>query len=208
MKDDDASKLAEHEGVVCHLTSLVLVDDAGVRHEGLPATRKVALSAPAMARAGAMPCYSAAPAARLAPAPRPGSASAGLPGRARRLLDTFVNSSRNGAPRRPGASLGASLGGLRHMIEQIDWDDDPDALRRGDLASLPPEVIAAIERAAQLPGIVALAGALQLAPVVMVIALLAKAAGTASRSAQRVARSLLAAADQSAVAAAMAEAGL
>jgi hypothetical protein len=94
------------------------------------------------------------------------------------------------------------------MIEQIDWDDDPDALRRGDLASLPPEVIAAIERAAQLPAIVALAGALQLAAVVVVIALMAKAAGTASRSAQRIARSLLAAADPSAVAAAMAEAGL
>jgi hypothetical protein len=205
MKEDAASQLAEREGVVCHLTSLVLVDDAGVRHEGLPATRKVALSAPAMARAGVMAraCYSAAPAA-----PRPGSVSGGLPGRARRLLDTFVNSSRNGAPQRPGASLGASLGGLRHVIEQIDWDDDPDALRRGDLASLAPEVIAAIERAAQLPGIVALAGALQLAAVVVVVALIAKAAGTTSRSAQRIARSLLAAADPSAVAAATAEAGL
>ena len=201
MQEDAASELAEREGMVCHLTSLVLVDDAGVRHEGLPATRKVTLSAPAMARVGGMAraYYSAAPAA-----PRPGSVSGGLPGRARRLLDTFVNSSRNGAPQRPGASFG----GLRHVIEQIDWDDDPDALRRGDLAGLPPEVIAAIERAAQLPAIVALAGALQLAAVVVVIALMAKATGTASRSAQRIARSLLAVADSSAVAAATAEAGL
>ena len=44
--------------------------------------------------------------------------------------------------------------------------------------------------------------------VVVVVALMARAAGTASRSAQRIARSLLAAADPSAVAAAMAEAGL
>jgi vault protein inter-alpha-trypsin-like protein len=208
MTEDAASQLAEREGVVCHLTSLVLVDEAGVRHEGLPATRKVALSAPAMARAPVLARYAAAaPAPGPASAARPGSVSAGLPGRARRLLDTFVNSSRNGAPQRPGAA-GASLGGLRHVIEQIDWDDDPDALRRGDLASLPPDVIAAIERAAQLPAIVALAGALQLAAVVVVMALMAKAAGMASRSAQRIARSLLAAADPSAVAAATTEAGL
>jgi hypothetical protein len=43
---------------------------------------------------------------------------------------------------------------------------------------------------------------------VVVIALMAKAAGATSRSAQRIARTLLAEADQSAVAAAMAAAGL
>jgi 16S rRNA U1498 N3-methylase RsmE len=94
------------------------------------------------------------------------------------------------------------------MIARIDWDDDPDALCRGDLASLPHDVVAAIECAARLPAVVALATSLGRSAVVVVIALMAKAAGAASRSAQRIARTLLAAADQSAIAAAMAAAGL
>ena len=47
-----AARLAQAEGLVTHLTSLVLVDDAGVVQEGLPATRKVALPSPATAVVG------------------------------------------------------------------------------------------------------------------------------------------------------------
>src|SRR5258707_198346 len=91
---------------------------------------------------------------------------------------------------------GGTGAGLRGMIAHIDWDDDPDALCRGDLASLPQDVVAAIEHAARLPAVVALATSLGHAAAVVVIALMAKAAGSASRSAQRIARTLLAAADQ------------
>lgn len=49
---DAAAGLAQAEGLVTHLTSLVLVDDAGVVQEGLPATRKVALPSPATAVVG------------------------------------------------------------------------------------------------------------------------------------------------------------
>jgi hypothetical protein len=103
---------------------------------------------------------------------------------------------------------GGTAARLSGLTAHIDWDDDPDALCRGDLASLPQDVVAAIERAARLPAVVSLASSLGHSAVVVVIALLAKAAGSASRSAQRIARTLLAAADQSAVAAAMAAAGL
>jgi hypothetical protein len=68
-------------------------------------------------------------------------------------------------------------------------------------------VVVAIERAAHLPAVVALASSIGHSAVV-VIALMAKAAGSASRSAQRIARTLLAGADQSTIAAAMAAAGL
>lgn len=44
-----AAALAQAEGLVTHLTSLVLVDEAGVMQEGVPATRKVALPSPATA---------------------------------------------------------------------------------------------------------------------------------------------------------------
>jgi len=189
MQESEAKALAESEGVVCHLTSLVLVDEAGVRHEGLPAVRKVALAAPAMARAMAMPVgmldRSGAPAA--APA---ASRSTGRAGVLRRYLT---------------CGTGA---GLHGVITHIDWDDDPEALCRGDLASLPQDVVAAIEHAARLPAVVALATSLGRTAVVVVIALMAKAARATSRSAQRIARTLLAGADQSAVATAMTAAGL
>jgi vault protein inter-alpha-trypsin-like protein len=190
MQESEAKALAESEGVVCHLTSLVLVDEAGLRHEGLPAVRKVALAAPAMARAMlAMPVgmldRSAAPAASPA-----ASRSTGRAGALRRYL------------------TGGTGAGLRGVVAHIDWDEDPDALCRGDLASLPPDMVAAIERAARLPAIAALATSLGLNAVVVVIALMAKAAGSTSRSAERIARTLLAGADQSEVAAARAAAGL
>src|SRR5262249_13925288 len=41
-----ATQLAEAEGLVTHLTSFVLVDEAGVAQEGLPATRKIPLASP------------------------------------------------------------------------------------------------------------------------------------------------------------------
>ena len=43
---ENAAQLAEAEGLVTHLTSLVLVDEAADVQEGIPATRKVALPAP------------------------------------------------------------------------------------------------------------------------------------------------------------------
>ncbi|MFC7477066.1 VIT domain-containing protein [Dankookia sp. GCM10030260] len=46
-----AAALAEAEGLCCHLTSLVLVDEAGAVQPGLPAQRKVPLMAPAAAPA-------------------------------------------------------------------------------------------------------------------------------------------------------------
>ena len=54
MTEETAAKLAEAEGIVCHLTSLVLVDEAGATHAAIPAVRKVRLSTPLSARRMAM----------------------------------------------------------------------------------------------------------------------------------------------------------
>jgi hypothetical protein len=43
MKEDAAAALAEAEGLVSHLTSIVLVDEAGEAVKGIPANRKVSL---------------------------------------------------------------------------------------------------------------------------------------------------------------------
>jgi len=80
---------------------------------------------------------------------------------------------------------GGAAARLSDMIAGIDWDDDPDALCRGDLASLPQDVVAAIERSARLSAVVALANNLGRTAVVVVICLMATAAASTSRAAQR-----------------------
>lgn len=49
LAEDKAAKLAETEGLCSHLTSLVLVDEAGEAQEGLPEQRKITLPTPAVA---------------------------------------------------------------------------------------------------------------------------------------------------------------
>src|SRR6202011_1664016 len=45
----EAAQFAAANGIACHLTSLVLVDEAGATQNALPSTRKIPLSAPGMA---------------------------------------------------------------------------------------------------------------------------------------------------------------
>jgi hypothetical protein len=203
MPQSDAADLAAREGIVCHLTSLVLVDETGTAHAGIPATRKIALSTPCTAAHGLVVHALAPP-----PPPRPSAAPAacgrpGWPGRWREILDRVgaAPSNRAASPPRPQLDLGGALA-------RIDWDADPDALTCGDLSLLLPNVAALIAEAARLPAIEALARAAGLDPVVTVIALMAKAAGNTSRSAGRIARNLIGDADTEVVARAMAALGL
>ena len=46
LSDENAAQLAENEGLVSHLTSLVLVDEANTNHQGAPAYRKIPLPSP------------------------------------------------------------------------------------------------------------------------------------------------------------------
>jgi hypothetical protein len=215
-----AADLAAREGIVCHLTSLVLVDEAGTRHEGVPATRKVALSTPRTFHVGgAIAC--AAP-------PPP------LMGRMARLMDKVAPEAMAAPPRGRSKPVGSeskshqwfSSGGkvasappasrapsrprlnLGYALARIDWDADPDALRQGDLHPLTPDVDALIREAARLPIIDALAVAAGLDPLLAVIAVLAKAAGRTNRTADRLARNLLRKASAEAIARAMDELGL
>jgi hypothetical protein len=222
MQEDAAAALAQAEGIVCHLTSLVLVDEAGERQAGLPASRKVALSTPRTAGYAmlarhvaaadlAMPAMEAPPAdARATGMQRSRSVFSFSLGRRRTRGDDI----RPAAPPPRPTGAGPSAGGpdrsinLRGVARRIDWDDDPEALRRGHLTDLPPEVEAAIRAAAQAPAVAALAQALGQDPVVVVIALLARAEGGWSRSAKRLARVILGKADAAAVEAATRAVGL
>jgi hypothetical protein len=206
MNKTDAATLAEAEGIVTHLTSLVLVDEAGERSAGLPASRKVALSTSRVALASAsLGSRDMGVLACVAPA-APRAAAAG-----RRFLsldgpgvfdDDSVWGSRAASqpPPRPASPAAPQL---TQFVNHIDWDADPEALRHGDLAGVPRAAVRLIRAAARSPEVVALAKALGIDPVVAVIALLARAAGGSNRSAERLARAILGAAEEQAVVAAM-----
>jgi len=218
-----AAELAEREGLVTHLTSLVLVDEAGAVQETVPAMRKIALPTPAVAavfddiappvgamaarhRYEAMASMPAAPSPRHAPppdsAPRVGSARPAAPG---------APMTSRPAPRRPSfpspAELLArflpdrdgdrSLAELARLGSAIDWDVDPGKLQAGDLSRLDRETKKAIRRASTLPEVSALAKRIGLQPVHLIVGLLARA--SRSRTAQRLARALLGGAPEPAV---------
>ncbi len=177
MAEPAAAALAEAHGLCCHLTSLVLVDEAGEAQQGLPAQRKVALSPPrALRRRRGWRWRRCAP------------------GGARR------RSARRGSRGvRPRAGSGRAT--LRTVSERMDWSD-PERLRRGDLGGLDPAVAAPLHAAAQAPEVRALAAATGLDPLVVAVALLAGAAAPAHRGAARLFRALLGAADPGSVEAA------
>lgn len=202
-----AAVLAEREGLVTHLTSLVLVDEAGAVQETVPAMRKIALPTPAAVRAAPMagprPQSDVARAARAqaeasaieaaaaasAPVGRPTAAgrSAPTPGSrpGTRLRDVVTGLIRRPASTRPALPPVTSR-------RSIDWDANPAALQAGNLSGLDAEVAETIRLAAARPEVVAFASQFGIDPVKLVLALLARSQATASRSARRLARALLA----------------
>jgi hypothetical protein len=173
-----AGQLAEAEGLVTHLTSLVLVGEAGVTLEGVPATRKIALPTPATALSLGLACMMP-----YASAQRESVDSAGAPpwlpdaseGRLYRRT-TFRALRSRAKPSQPGFA--------------IDWNTAPKQLQAGDLSSLDTDMAKLIRDAAVLDEVSALARSLGLDPVVLVIGLLARMQAASNRSAARIARTI------------------
>ena len=179
-----ATQLAVAEGLVTHLTSLVLVDEAGASQEGIPASRKIALPTPRTAMAMALP----PPPAAFADSPGPfaRARSSAAPGAA-----PTENDAAEFIPRPGAASAPRVLPGLAELAGEIDWDAAPQRLQRGDLSAVEPGVASEIRRAAADPEVLAVARKLRLSPVALIVALLARAHAIASRSAARIARAVL-----------------
>jgi hypothetical protein len=183
LDEERATQLAEAEGLVTHLTSLVLVDEAGAVQEGVPATRKIALPSP---RAASIPMlmlskciaeYAATSDERRAP---------------RRADDA--------RRRKPGRAEPAGGEGLFERIDPtalpilgstIDWDISPNLLLAGDLSALDRQEASLIERAAALPEAIALAKQMNIDPVVLIVALIARSQSLRNRSAARIAKAIL-----------------
>jgi hypothetical protein len=200
---EEAAALAEAEGLVTHLTSLVLVDESGATQESIPASRKVPLATPAThAGAGIFARQLAGPydtpvACAPAPAPAPGRPDDVASRRASTAMGRRVGAARGGE-----SSLKKLARGLAGLLERsgedlsriaatINWDFAPDRLQAGDLKGLNSSVQEAIRKAAAKSDVIALARRLGLAPIALVIGLMAQAVAQRNRSARRLARAIL-----------------
>ncbi len=86
LKSEKASAYAAEEGIVSHLTSLVLVDDVGEAVEGIPAQRKVPLAASLAASSSPVFAQSFSSAIRSAPMHLVGSSASDRSGNAMRSM--------------------------------------------------------------------------------------------------------------------------
>jgi hypothetical protein len=74
---------------------------------------------------------------------------------------------------------------------RIDWAKDPEALRRGDMGGLAPELMFTLNGAVGQPEIQALAARLGVPPMAVVLALVAWFEADGNRHAARVFRAVL-----------------
>jgi hypothetical protein len=198
LTEEEAGKLAEAEGLVTHLTSLVLVDEEGVAQEGIPATRKVALPTPdnfvaagapvARGRLMRMPSLYAAPPA----GPQPGRPAAGSGFVADYEGPPDAGTSRKSVLNRLGGLLAMRPAhDLAALSRRIPWELAPQRLQDGDLSDLEPDLEKTIRCLAGDPAIARAAKDIGCDPVVLVIALLARTAASRNRTAARLARAIL-----------------
>ncbi len=206
----EAANYAASEGIVCHLTSLVLVDEAGAVQEGLPGQRKVSLPEPESRSmslnfcrevsfdAGSTAMDSLSEVVEIpsfmrklaAPPKAPNSLmpmNSEVPSRRRPgksgLRDLFSSK-----PDR-AASLPEPSG--IDLAERIDWDFNPAALALGDFSALDAELEVEIEAIAENDAVCALAGRLGVMPECVAIALIALCLDTPNRSAARIVKVMI-----------------
>jgi hypothetical protein len=195
LPEPEATDLAEREGIVSHLTSLVLVNEDGATQEALPNQRPVALPAPAAAIDF---CNAPVP---MMPAPEESRRRSARPPAGRRMSSTNVGRELFSGVKEAIARFSAiERAKAKFEPHDIDWASDPARLMAGDLSGLSNAARNTVLAMAKLDGIKNAAPAFGLPPVLLVIAVLAFAAGRAgNRAARRLARRLLVNADESRV---------
>ncbi len=185
-----ASELAEREGIVSHLTSLVLVDEAGVTQSGLPSQRRVHLPHPASTLAligeDVGDRFFAPARSRI------GESIAGFPSSESRVFAMLAPEASNQSSANKRYSPGRSTTSSDELAKRIDWGSQPSRLLAGDVSQLPPDVQKILKSMAKRNNITAAAQTLNITPLLLVIALIARDAGlTGDRSAKRIARAVL-----------------
>ena len=181
-----ALKLAVSEGLVTHLTSLVLVDEEGVRSRDLPATRKVKLPPPRTPGFG------------------PAKAHPKRLVKARPIRD-FRTANRGGESRAqalhsmPPFSFFDGTETIKRVAQSIDWSQHAGTLEAGALDGIDPETAHFIQQNAQRiskklawrTGLWGAALEAGIDPILLVIMCLAALSAPESHDAERVRRRLL-----------------
>jgi hypothetical protein len=229
LEEEDAAALAEAEGVVCHLTAMVLVDEAGEVQDGLPAQRKVPLMTPRTVQSQRhlravvspdMPMVSASlppmaldldgPKFCMRAAPEDGGPL--REDHSPKMRRAFVPRERT-PPAAPGLLTRAlrrfRRPNLRDLRGRVDWSSNPDALQRGEWHGiLPPDVLAKLQAMAKRAEVRQLAVRIGITAEIVALALLARAEAKSDRGAARLARAILGPADPAHVGTAASATGL
>jgi hypothetical protein len=206
----EAADYAASEGIVCHLTSLVLVDEAGAVQEGLPGQRKVSLPEPESRSVSGS--YFREVSYDMDPVEsEPLLDALIVPSFLRKLsgpseASNSVSATSSEAPsrRRTGkagwrglfsgrpdrAASMPKLSGL-DLAEWIDWDLNPPALALGDFSDLDAELEVQIEAIAENDEVCALAYRLGVLPKCVAIALIALCLEAPNRSAARIVKVMI-----------------
>lgn len=187
MATESAAALAETEGLVTHLTSLILIDEATTLEASIPATRKVALAAPRTARV--FPDLGSVARLRRSAAPV-------APSRVcREQNDVRVSNEKlsqlaDHVVEKEVYELHHPFFKVNVLAEAIGWDRAPDRLQTGDLADLAPTIAQAIRDLAGRAEVLDLAKKLALDPLLLVIGLLARIQAARNRASARIARAI------------------
>lgn len=209
-----AAALAEAEGLVTHLTSLVIVDEVGEAREGIPSTRKVPLPLPGTEQAvaesggdisGDMGQKLLVSRSRLRQIDPGSLRKLKHPSRSRKLrafLDapdfSGGNSTDAAADVSPWNGAKVPTNPWQYLVTEssaIMWGKAPGRLAAGDLEDVPGRLAKQILGFAVRPEIVAAAERIGLDPLLLILALLARTWGPEDRAADRLARSILRKAD-------------
>lgn len=194
-----AGALAETEGLVTHLTSVVLVDEAGEAVEGLPGMRKVPLETPAS--------FSASYSRSIEPdLSHSLLRSARAVSRSESSLFERVASTRRPHRKTPDISGRRIARMLMELSAEIDWDSEPSRLLACDVDYLPSQLSGRLELLVE--ELRDSAELLKMAWLDLTIALLAHCASEHSRSAARIAHSLLGRCDLQALSTVLNDLGL
>lgn len=198
LDEEAASELSLGENLVGHLTSLVLVDETSPSVSGLSGQRKIPLPSPRTRQAAAgldgtvmyaLSGISAAIAGPYVPRAQAKAAHAAATSVAVGVAKTAAPPATSApTPPKQAPSLAA-------IALTIDWQSRPQRLIAGDLAVLPTEAGKVIADAAKTTAVETAARRLGLAPIALVIGLMARSRGDDDRMAARVARAILKSAD-------------
>jgi hypothetical protein len=195
LPEPEAARLSEATGLVTHLTSLVLVDEAGAVQDDLPATRRVPLATPRVAS----PARVARMLYGIHGSPKSNDMTPS-PERIRQIEAKALKHFRTPSPPkrlrfflddpRPAPTSAPDLWrALIDALADLDWSQLPASVTALDAPALRPQA-ALIRELARTPLVAELAAEAGLDPLALVLALLA-AQAPGERHAARIARALL-----------------